>query len=130
MRRFAVLLLLALGASADAGMYGAEYEACSQESPAEIIECVNASARTWERRMNGAYKALVARSDPGQQASLKTAQRLWVQYRDANCAFYAAGDGSLSRVAAAECWRAMARQRACELEAANMQEGAAGQGCE
>lgn len=110
-------------------MYGADYEAC-QQSGAEIVDCVKASAKTWDRRMNGAYKALMSRSDAAQKEPLKAAQRLWVEYRDANCGFYAAGGGSLAPVATAECLRAMTQQRACELEAANMPEGAAGQGCE
>ena len=110
-------------------MYGADYEAC-QQSAAEIVDCVKASAKTWDRRMNGAYKALMSRSDPAQKQPLKAAQRGWVEYRDANCGFYAAGGSSLAPVAAAECLRAMTQERACELEAANMPEGAAGQGCE
>lgn len=131
MRQLALpILFLALSASADAQMYDAEYEACNQQSTAEIVDCVSASAKTWDRRLNGAYKALIARSDPGQKEPLKAAQRLWVQYRDANCQFYGSGEGSISQIAAAECLRAMTQQRACEMEAANMQEGAAGQGCE
>ena len=131
MRQLALpLLLLALSAPAAAQMYGAEYEECNQQSTAEIVECVKASAKTWDRRMNGAYKALMSRSDPGQHEPLKAAQRLWEEYRDANCRFYATGEGSLSQVASAECVRAMSQQRACEMEAANMQEGAVGQGCE
>lgn len=131
MRQLALpVLLLVLSAPTEARMYGADYEACSQQSTAEIVECVNASAKTWDRRMNGAYKALMSRSDSAQHDPLKSAQRRWVEYRDANCAFYAAGGGSLSPVATAECLRAMTQQRACELEAANMAEGAAGQGCE
>lgn len=124
------VLLLALSAPVAAQMYGADYEECNQQSSADIVDCLGASAKTWDRRLNGAYKALMARSDPAQKEPLKAAQRLWVQYRDANCAFYASGDGSLSQIAAAECQRAMTQQRACELEVANMQEGAAGQGCE
>lgn len=131
MRQLALpVLLLALGAPAEARMYGADYEACSQQATADIVECVKASAKTWDRRMNGAYKSLMQRSEPGQREPLKAAQRRWVEYRDANCGFYAAGGGSLSPVATAECLRAMTQQRACELEAANMPEGAAGQGCE
>lgn len=131
MRQLALpVLFLALSAPVGAQMYGADYEECNQQSTADIVDCLNASAKTWDRRLNGAYKALMSRSDPGQKEPLKAAQRLWVQYRDANCRFYAAGEGSISQIAAAECLRAMTQQRACEMEAANMQEGAVGQGCE
>ena len=46
------------------------------------------------------------------------AQRLWVQYRDANCAFYGVQDGSIRQVQAAECIRSMTEDRAYELEKA------------
>jgi uncharacterized protein YecT (DUF1311 family) len=44
------------------------------------------------------------------------AQRLWVQYRDANCAFYGVEDGSIRQVQAAEFIRSMTEDRAHELE--------------
>jgi uncharacterized protein YecT (DUF1311 family) len=46
------------------------------------------------------------------------AQRLWVQYRDANCGFYGVQDGSIRQVQAAECIRSMTEDRAHELEKA------------
>jgi uncharacterized protein YecT (DUF1311 family) len=46
------------------------------------------------------------------------AQRLWVQYRDANCGFYGVQDGSIRQVQAAECIRSMTEDRAHELEEA------------
>ena len=42
----------------------------------------------------------------------------WVQYRDANCAFYGVQDGSIRQVQAAECIRSMTEDRAYELEKA------------
>jgi uncharacterized protein YecT (DUF1311 family) len=46
------------------------------------------------------------------------AQRLWVQYRDANCGFYGTPDGSIRKVQGAECIRSMTEDRARELEKA------------
>jgi uncharacterized protein YecT (DUF1311 family) len=43
---------------------------------------------------------------------------LWVQYQDANCAFYGVQDGSIRQVQAAECIRSMTEDRAHELEKA------------
>jgi uncharacterized protein YecT (DUF1311 family) len=42
--------------------------------------------------LNAAYKALQARIEANQRQSLLAAQRLWVQYRDANCGFYGVQD--------------------------------------
>src|SRR5690606_26112251 len=39
---------------------------------------------------NLSYKEFIARSEPDQVAKLKTAERLWIKCRDANCQFYAA----------------------------------------
>jgi uncharacterized protein YecT (DUF1311 family) len=62
--------------------------------------------------------ALQARIDPAQRHPLLTAQRLWVQYRDANCTFYGAQEGTIRQVQAAECMRSMTEDRARELEKA------------
>lgn len=103
---------------------------CGQSgSTAAIVECRDAETKQWDRRLNAAYKALQQRVDAGQRQPLTAAQRLWVRYRDANCGFYAAGEGAVSRVLAAECMRTMTRQRACELESAGSAETGAGPGC-
>ena len=46
---------------------------------------------------------------------LRAAERAWIKYRDANCDYYAAGEGSISRVNAAWCMRDMTEKRAKEL---------------
>jgi uncharacterized protein YecT (DUF1311 family) len=71
-----------------------------------------------DQRLNAAYKALQARIDAAQLQSLLAAQRLSVQYRDANCGFYGVQDGSIRQVQAAECIRSMTEDRARELEKA------------
>jgi len=123
-------LFFPLGASAAAQMYGPDYVKCRERSTANIVDCLKASTQAWDRRLNTAYQALMQRSDPAQKDPLKAAQRLWIQYRDANCRFYASGEGSISQIEGAECQRAMTQQRTCELEAANNQEGGAGSGCQ
>jgi len=47
---------------------------------------------------------------------LRAAQRLWVQYRDANCLYYGMGEGTIARLDAGECMRSMTEARAKELE--------------
>ncbi len=53
-----------------------------------------------------------------QLASLKAAQLAWIRYRTANCAFYAAGEGSIRQTEAAMCMRDMTQSRAIELQMA------------
>ena len=128
-RSLLAIALVAIGLPAGAQMYGAEYTRCSESSTVGIVDCVSAAAKNWDKRLNTAYKALARRSDPAQREPLKGAQRLWVQYRDANCRFYRAGEGSISQVEAAECVRAMTQQRTCEMETASRPEGGPVAGC-
>jgi uncharacterized protein YecT (DUF1311 family) len=79
-----------------------------------VVECVQAKINAADQRLKSAYKALQAQIDTAQNQPLLAAQRLWVQYRDANCAFY----GSIRQVQAAECLRSMTEDRARELEKA------------
>jgi uncharacterized protein YecT (DUF1311 family) len=79
---------------------------------------VAAKTKVWDQRLNTAYQGLTQRIEPGQRDPLKAAQRLWVQYRDANCRFYGSQEGSIRQVQAAECLRGMTQDRALELEKA------------
>ena len=81
-------------------------------------KCVQAKTNVADQRLNAAYKALQARVDAAQCQPLLSAQRLWVQYRDANCGFYGTHDGSIRQVQAAECIRSVTEDRARELEKA------------
>ena len=96
--------------------YGTEYARCRDRPTSDIVSCVADLTKTWDTRLNQAYKELMARQDTGRKTALRNAQRLWIKYRDANCGFYAEGPGSISQVAAAECLRFMTKQRALELE--------------
>ena len=88
---------------------------------AEMVECLSRQAKVWDRRLNEEYQKLMQSVQGGQREKLRAAQRVWVQYRDANCAYYAAGEGTNSRVQAAECMRSMTESRTQELEQAGGQ---------
>src|SRR5690606_39114990 len=119
MKRVLLFALAAVPLASAAEMYDAEYQACSQSSTVGIVKCVDEAGQKWDKRLNIAYKALMERSEPRQNAALKTAQRLWIQYRDANCSFYAANGGSIGQIEAYECVRAMTKARTCELDRVN-----------
>jgi uncharacterized protein YecT (DUF1311 family) len=53
---------------------------------------------------------------PAQRQQLRAAQRLRIQYRDANCLYYGMGEGTIVRFHAGECMRSMTEARARELE--------------
>jgi uncharacterized protein YecT (DUF1311 family) len=85
---------------------------------AQIVECLTRQAKVWDQRLNQAYQKLLQSGPAAQREKLRAAQRLWLQYRDANCAYYAAGEGTVARVATAECLRSMTESRTEELEQA------------
>jgi uncharacterized protein YecT (DUF1311 family) len=119
MRSIAILLLLFAASAAcaeDGEWYGLEYAPCRNLSTIGIVQCVGALTKTWDGRLNRAYKTLMAQQDPDQKQALRDAQRLWIKYRDANCGFYAGSPGTIRQVKAAECMRVMTKQRTIELE--------------
>jgi uncharacterized protein YecT (DUF1311 family) len=103
----------------EAEMFGPGFQPCGEKtSTLAVVECVQAKTNAADQRLNAAYKALQARIDAAQRQPLLAAQRLWVQYRDANCGFYGTQGGSIRQVKAAECIRSMTEDRARELEKA------------
>ena len=123
MKSLLLTALVAIPATASADMYSAEYQACNQSTTVDIVECVSSAGKKWDARLKPAFDALVERSEPAQLPALEQAQRLWAEYRDANCTFYAGAGGTLAQTEAAECFRAMTRARVCELQQANLGEG-------
>jgi uncharacterized protein YecT (DUF1311 family) len=112
-----MLALMALPVGAE--MFGPDYQLCGDKpNTLAVVECVQAKTKASDQRLNAAYRALQARIDAAQRQPMLAAQRLWVQYRDANCGFYGAQEGSIRQVQAAECIRSMTEDRARELEKA------------
>jgi len=94
---FAVPVLASMAAlPTEAEMFGPGFQPCGdQPSTPAVVERVQAKTNVADQRLNAAYKALQARIDAAQRQPLLAAQRLWVQYRDANCGFYRTQDGSI-----------------------------------
>ena len=88
---------------------------CGVSTP-EMVECFNAKAAEWDKRLNVAYAKALKAAGTKQREALRSAQRLWLQYRDANCLYYSLGEGSIARVDAAACMLRMTKSRALELE--------------
>ena len=110
----AAAALLGAAVSASAGDQGDPGQDCGVSTP-EMVDCLNAQTAQWDKRLNAAYKAALDAALPKQREQLRAAQRLWIQYRDANCTYYAMGEGSIARVEAAACMQRMTKARAEEL---------------
>jgi uncharacterized protein YecT (DUF1311 family) len=85
-------------------------------STAEMVECLKAQTAQWDKRMTIAYQQAMKNAAAAQRDQLRAAQRLWIQYRDANCLYYGMGEGTIARVDAGECLRRMTEARAREFE--------------
>jgi uncharacterized protein YecT (DUF1311 family) len=108
----AMAVLAPAGHARDPG----EPASCDGVSTPEIVDCVNARTAQWDKRMNTAYHKALKADGPRRQEQLRTAQRLWIQFRDANCLYFDMGEGTIARIDAAECMRNMTEARARELE--------------
>ncbi|MFG1411173.1 lysozyme inhibitor LprI family protein [Xanthobacter sp. VTT E-85241] len=98
--------------------YSGEYKSCDQDTTPEIVRCITKLTEGWEARLETALKALSAQQTTPQQERLKASQKAWTAFRDADCAFYVNGEGTIARVEGAECRRVLTQQRAQELEQA------------
>ena len=104
-----------LGAAAVVSAQPAEEPGCDG-STYEMVECLMAKTAVWDKRLNDAYRAALNAALPKQRDQLRTAQRLWVQYRDANCLYWGLGEGTIARIEAGDCHYRLTRARAEELE--------------
>jgi uncharacterized protein YecT (DUF1311 family) len=107
--------MVALAAVADAGDQGDPDKSCDGNT-FQMVECLKAKTAQWDKRMNVAYQQALKDAGNAQREPLRAAQRLWIQYRDANCLYYGMGEGTIARLDAGECMRSMTEARAKELE--------------
>ncbi|WP_229168681.1 lysozyme inhibitor LprI family protein [Bradyrhizobium altum] len=110
------VFVAALASAAHAGDQGDPEQSCDGNTY-QMVECLKAKTAQWDKRMNVAYQqALKDAVGDKQREQLRTAQRLWIQYRDANCLYYDLGEGTIARLDAGECMRSVTEIRAKELE--------------
>ena len=107
--------MLLLAQAAHAGDQGDPEKSCDGNTY-EMVECLGAKIAQWDKRMTIAYQRAMKDAGPQQHDQLRAAQRLWIQYRDANCLYYGLGEGTIARLNAGECMRSMTEARARELE--------------
>lgn len=97
-----------------------EFAVCMDRAGAidpEMRDCYSAEYKRQDKKLNDAYRALLGRLDPERKKELIEAQKLWLRYTEANCAFYWPKDGGTAeRMAAQACAVYARRDRAIELE--------------
>lgn len=107
-------------AYANDDLYTVRFSNCMDQAddvPVAMQDCIGEELNTQDARLNGAYRKLRSQLSAKRKTELQAAQRLWIQYRDANCAFYYDPEGgTLHRAMAADCVLRETAERAKELE--------------
>lgn len=117
------ILIMCVGhakAGNDASLYGEDYDACIDASGGvtlEIMTCNGEEHARQDKRLNAAYKTAMSELSEQRKNELRAVQRLWLQFRDANCQFFADPDGgTAAAMSASSCHLEMTALRARELE--------------
>ncbi|MEO6014743.1 MAG: lysozyme inhibitor LprI family protein [Devosia sp.] len=81
-----------------------------------IAACNGQEQSFWDDMLNYAYGELETALDPDVFKSLKTAQKAWVPWRDANCTFvYDSTEGTIRQIFASYCLMEITGRRAADL---------------
>ena len=102
------------------GTVSAESISCEDaDSQMAINACMDATYKKADTSLNRTYKNAITRlkSDSTQHKKLVDAQRAWLKFRDAECAFAvgSAGAGSASSMISSECMTSLTEQREKQL---------------
>ncbi len=96
------------------------YAACLDKSggvTSAMQACIADERERQDKRLNAAYKALIGAVSEERKTELRSVQRKWIAFRDANCAFYDDPEGgSAARLASSECFVTQTALRATELQ--------------
>ena len=88
----------------------------SAQTQSQISACAAERAKAADQRLNKAYQDLLRYLDDAETAKLRTAQRAWIAFRDADCAFWGAGEGAIAPMNQANCRADLSDLRTAELE--------------
>ena len=113
------LTAISLSVSAADDGYSATYTRCMDASGGvtmNMLDCMGSETEQHDARLNQNYKAAMQALNKGQQNQLRDAQRLWIKFRDADCALLGSlTGGSIDRINSASCFLDMTKQRADDL---------------
>lgn len=115
----ATLLISVTPASAETE-FSKAFSACIDKSggvTSEMLECADIELKAQDQRLNTAYRELSSNLNAKRRGELQDVQRLWIRFRDANCAFYVDPEGgTAATLAGSSCVLQMTASRAKELE--------------
>ncbi|MDX8442735.1 lysozyme inhibitor LprI family protein [Mesorhizobium australafricanum] len=115
MRRLFLSACLVLLATAPAAF--AEDCDRNDDSQSMMNICADADYQAADAKLNAAYKELVSRNDQASNKLLQTAQRAWIAFRDAECAYSTADSegGSIHPMEVSQCLVRLTNERIKQL---------------
>jgi uncharacterized protein YecT (DUF1311 family) len=114
MRDTVTLALLFLSAPA----FAAEKDCGEMRTQMEINACEGQKFKKADASLNAAYAKLSAKVSAEGKAKLVEAQRAWIKYRDAQCAFETLGtiNGSIHPLEVAQCETELTKEQTKRLD--------------
>ncbi|QEL57482.1 lysozyme inhibitor LprI family protein [Chromobacterium paludis] len=113
-----LLSAAAIACGDEAALYSRDYDQCMDQaaSTASMLDCIAAEHAKQDKLLNGNYQKLMDQLSAKRKPRLQAAQRLWLQYRAANCQAYVDPDGGTSEaIVGADCMLRSTAERAAEL---------------
>jgi len=113
---------LATNASQPVPERSKDYDRCLESEDGKttigMLQCIETEMTLQDARLNKAYKKVMAGLEAPGKKALQEAQRQWIKYRDADCAFHRSLEegGSLAQVEEASCNLEQTAIRAGQLE--------------
>lgn len=99
--------------------YSTAYSQCMDKSDGvttNMVDCTTAELQRQDARLNQNYKAAIKELTPEKQKQLRDIQRLWIQFRDAECGFYSdLTGGTIDRIFSSSCLLKQTKVRADDL---------------
>ncbi|PZQ96860.1 MAG: hypothetical protein DI533_14940 [Cereibacter sphaeroides] len=118
--------LLAVALLTLAGQSAFAQDCANAQDQTTMNICAGQSYKAADAELNATYKTLMVSVSPDGGKRLKAAQRAWIAYRDAECAFETLGtaDGSIHSMIVSGCLEDLTRAQTARLNAQlNCQEG-------
>ncbi|SFS46897.1 lysozyme inhibitor LprI family protein [Brevundimonas viscosa] len=96
------------------------YAACMEGAggvTALVRECISEEHAQQDALLNEAYRELIGRLDSEARSDLRNAQRTWIAFRDAECAWRASGEtGTMGPLIIDSCQLGLTTERAARLQ--------------
>jgi len=100
--------------------YSTKYDSCmaATSTTGGMVECVAAETKRQDERLNANYQLALKSLDAQKRKALQGVQRLWIQFRDADCALESGlTGGTIDRINAQTCLLQATQVRADALAA-------------